>query len=418
MATLHENVIVAGGMLDLSDTETKLALTAVVGVLVHNEEPSVETCLRAILAEEDGHVKVRSVVVVSSGCTDGTEEIAARIATEDPRVRLIVEKKRSGKAAAINLLMRETSEDIVVVLGGDVVFTRRSLLNLLAPFNDPTVGMTGARPVPTNPRAGILNRTVNVLWDLHHQVSLEQPKMGEAVAFRRVVEAIDAGTLVDEATMEHVILSRGLRLLYVPLATVRNRGPQTFREYLRQRTRVFEGHLALASSSGYRVATMDLGCSIRAAWRLWRRGENTHYLVLAAGLEAIARTRARFSRFSRPHEHSGIWKPIQSSKQVVAKGHVLRAHHEGQHELRYRYGSAPGVLGRKTKRKVGSQIKRLIRVDDRVRMDSGYVTVTLRCDDLGAQAVSARLREALTDLVPSRVLPATDGVPQAEATPV
>src|SRR5207249_3259999 len=162
---------------------------------------------------------------------------------EDPRVRLIVEEERRGKAAAINLLLRETSEPIVVVIGGDVIVTRGALAELLAPFRDDSVGMTGARPIPTNPRSGIVGRAVNVLWDLHHELSLREPKLGEAVAFRRVFREVDRDTLVDEATMEHLILSLGLKLRYVPTAIVRNRGPEGWREYIAQRSRVYGGHL-------------------------------------------------------------------------------------------------------------------------------------------------------------------------------
>jgi len=59
---------------------------AVVGVLAHNEEHTIEVCLRSIIGEP----LVRSVVVVASGCTDGTEDIVARMAEHDPRVRLVV----------------------------------------------------------------------------------------------------------------------------------------------------------------------------------------------------------------------------------------------------------------------------------------------------------------------------------------
>src|SRR2546422_4255130 len=72
--------------------------SAVVGVLAFNEEETIEACLRAILADENGSPRVRSVVVVSSGSTDRTEEIVAQVARSDPRVRLLVERERSGKA--------------------------------------------------------------------------------------------------------------------------------------------------------------------------------------------------------------------------------------------------------------------------------------------------------------------------------
>src|SRR5439155_22374252 len=90
--------------------------STVVCVLVHNEDPTVETCLRAILAERDGEVSVRSVLVVASGCTDRTVEIVRSVAEADPRVRLLVEAERNGKPGSSNLLLRESSDPIVVVI--------------------------------------------------------------------------------------------------------------------------------------------------------------------------------------------------------------------------------------------------------------------------------------------------------------
>src|SRR5712692_2239035 len=291
--------------------------SAVIGVLAHNEDPTIEICLRAILAERDGPEMVRSVVVVASGCTDLTEEIVRQVATEDPRVRLVIEPKRSGKAAAINLLLRESSAPIVVLVGGDVVFTPGSLVRLLQPFSDPTVGMTGARPVPTNSRAGIVGNAVHILWGLHHEVSLVSPKLGEAVAFRRVMRSIDRNTLVDEAFMAHVISSRGMTLRYVPQAVVRNHGAETVRDYLAQRVRVCTGHLDLTARTGYHVSSMHFATPARAAWRLWRQGEKPKYILFTVALEAIARLHARVAGIGGHGETHGIWHPIQSSKRVL-----------------------------------------------------------------------------------------------------
>src|SRR5207248_3030614 len=123
-----------------------------------------------------------------------------------------------------------------------------------------------------------------------------KPKLGEAVAFRRLFQTIDPTSLVDEAVMEDAVLSLGLELRYVPEAVVRNRGPETIKEFLRQRVRVYSGHLALASETGYRVSSMNASAAGRAAWRLLRRGRPPHYMLITMALEASARIRARVVR--------------------------------------------------------------------------------------------------------------------------
>lgn len=375
--------------------------SAVIGVLVHNEEPNIERCLRAILDEDAGPARVESVLVVASGCTDQTELIVRRIAAQDARVRVVVEPKRSGKASALNQLLFQTSEPLVVVLGGDVVFTPGSLARLLEPFQDPSVGMTGARPVPTNARAGLVGNAVNILWDIHHEVSQFRPKLGEAVAFRRVLHEIDRGTLVDEALIEHLVLRHGLRLEYVPTAIVRNHGPETVREFISQRKRVYVGHLILSSATGYRVSSMNIRAAAIAGWRLWRRGHSRRYLLTTVALEAAARIAAHLDRLTRRDRHDGIWQPIRSSKQVLALGHVLRSHHEKLQSVRLKRGDSDRTIHRRTDPGSVARVRRMVRASDRITVDRDVVTITLLTDEEGARAVGARLEAGVPGLAPA-----------------
>jgi hypothetical protein len=342
---------------------------------------------------------VQSVLVVSSGCTDFTEEIVRRIANEDPRVTLLVEPQRTGKAGAINLLLRESTEPIVVVVGGDVIFASGSLCKLLEPFVDPSVGMTGARPVPTNARTGVVGNAVHLLWDMHHEISLSKPKLGEAVAFRRVLSTIDPTTLVDEATMEHTILSKGLQLRYVPGAVVRNRGPETLREFLAQRARIYRGHLALASATGYRVSSMSTASAIRAAWRLWRRGNPPHYMLATIALEATARAHAQLARLIARGHSDGIWHPIVTSKRVLAPGHVLRSHHDRIHRLHLQPLASGRATRSRGRRATLSTIRQLVRADDQIKFARGQITIILRGDADSARILSARLLSTMPGLV-------------------
>src|SRR5258708_11269733 len=86
--------------------------STVVGVLVHNEEPTIETCLSAILAEQAGRTRVQSVLAIASGCTARTEEIARSVAAKNRRLTLVVESERSGKASALYIRPPHSSQTI------------------------------------------------------------------------------------------------------------------------------------------------------------------------------------------------------------------------------------------------------------------------------------------------------------------
>ncbi len=288
-----------------------LAVTAV-GVMAHNEAASIEQCLRAVLDERDGDAQVRTVVVVVSGSTDGTVDRCFAVAATDPRVRVVVERERSGKASAENIFLGVTDEPILALVGGDTLLAPGALTRLVNALAEPTVGMTGGRIQPTNPRRGIANRVVHLMWTLHHEVSRRQPKLGEVAAFRRCFESINVSTLVDEVTIERQVQEAGLRLRYIPEAVVYNRGPNTMRDYLRLRTRINRGHVSVRAATGYAPATMHTANQVRAAASLVaRRPTSAPVVGLAALLEVVARVSARLPDASAL---PGVWVPIVSAK--------------------------------------------------------------------------------------------------------
>src|SRR5207248_8272583 len=111
-------------------------------------------------------------------------------------------------------------------------------------------------------------------------------------------------------------------------------GPETLREFISQRIRIYRGHVSLASTTGYRVSSMSLLSTVAACWRLWRKGVTpAPYILLTMALEASARIAARLPRFARRRHANGIWHPIPTSKRVLMDGHGLRAHHEATQRL-------------------------------------------------------------------------------------
>jgi O-antigen/teichoic acid export membrane protein/glycosyltransferase involved in cell wall biosynthesis len=381
------------------------ALRVAVGVMAHNEEANVSRCLESLLSQPlSGDVALGQVVVVASGCTDRTVELAQAAARRDSRVKVVVEPARRGKATAVNRFLAVTDEPVCVVTGGDVVFAPGSLQKLVRPLCDPEVGMTGARPVPTNARHGVVAEAVHILWQLHHHAASRRPKMGEAVAFKRAFDAIDPTTLVDEASIESAIAARGLELRYVPEATVYNRGPATLRELFAQRQRIHLGHLALAARHGYQPATMRLGVIAAALAGLLATSLASFRalsVLVAVELAAWAQARTAFT-FNSQHR-TGIWQPIRTTKRVLADGHAVRVFHDGYMEFEVRppqtgarwrgWWGSPANASRLFARR--RHLARQLRRDDVVRPHVRGLRLRLRTDPMGSAAAIARVRVAL-----------------------
>src|SRR5260370_16019176 len=224
--------------------------------MAYNEEANIANDLDSILRQELPGKQIREVIVVASGCQDRTADIVADIASREPRVRLIEQERREGKASAINLFIGEAKCPVLVMVSADLIVEDGAFDFLLRHFEEPAVGMVGGHPIPVNGHGTFLGHAVHLQWRLHDRIARHSPKLGEMVAFRNVVPSIPLDTAVDELSIQALITQLGFRLVYEPRAVVYNRGPATVQDFLRHRRRIYAGHLRLRDQQAYPAPTM------------------------------------------------------------------------------------------------------------------------------------------------------------------
>lgn len=229
-----------------------------VGVMAYNEAQNIQHALHALLAQELLDVSICEIIVMASGCTDGTEEIAKSVARDFPIVTVEAEPVRTGKAAAIKRLMAIAKGEVIVLAGADTLPEPGAIEQLVKPFAERTVGMTGARVVPLNVPATWVGFAVQMLWHVHHHLALRRPKLGELVAFRNIVDDFPDDTSTDEPAIEALVAAKGYRLVYTPQAVVYNRGPERADEFVVQRRRIFAGQVRIALRYGYFTSSLSL----------------------------------------------------------------------------------------------------------------------------------------------------------------
>ncbi len=288
-----------------------------VGVFAHNEAHNVRRTLNALLAQQLRTVEITEIIVVASGCTDGTVELAEEVASIHPIVTVDVETIRRGKAAAIKRLTSMARGDIIVLVGADTLPAPTAIEHLLEPFADPAVGMTGARVVPLNAPSRWLGFSVQMLWHVHHRLALRRPKLGELVAFRNVIRNFPEDTSTDEPAIEALIIAQGYLLAYAPNAVVYNRGPETVREFLIQRRRIFAGQMRIALR--YRYLTSSLSPWYVLPLPFEAIGSYPRYLVWIMGTMAVeAWARILGMSDALRGREDVVWRPATTSKTVVA----------------------------------------------------------------------------------------------------
>jgi hypothetical protein len=163
-----------------------------------------------------------------------------------------------------------------------------------------------------------MGNMVGFLWQLHHDIASESPKLGEVIALRSaLVRPIPEDSPVDEATLEAGVVAQGKALSYVPGAVVANRGPDNVREYFGQRRRIAAGHFWLRRRTGYSVPTLDVKRILKHAVRYLTFAEpltDASY-VTAALIEGVARAVGYFD-YKREYNHA-IWKVAASTRDVT-----------------------------------------------------------------------------------------------------
>ncbi len=285
------------------------------GITAHNEEANIGKLLQCVIDQRLQTVDLIEIIVVISGCTDSTEDIVREYMARDGRIQLLIQPKREGKASAMNLFMQEAKEDVLILSSADLQPASDTLEALTAPFSDPEMGMTACRPVPVNDKNTFMGFAAHLLWNLHHQMNLHGFKAGEMIAFRKVFARIPQYTAVDEASVEPLIRGQGYEVRYVPQAIVYNKGPETPQDFLRQRRRIYAGHLELKQILGYSVSTMS-GIAIIS---LLLRNIDWHpkqfvWTWAVVGLEIAGRLLGWLD-FKRKKDHA-VWEIATTTKEL------------------------------------------------------------------------------------------------------
>lgn len=114
--------------------------SASVVVVTYNGLAFTRLCLETLLANTAGDFEL---VVVDNGSSDGTPGYLTRLAQQDARVRVLLNGRNVGFAAACNYGLALAGGDHLVLLNNDTMLAPGWLAGLLAHLGNPEVGLVG-----------------------------------------------------------------------------------------------------------------------------------------------------------------------------------------------------------------------------------------------------------------------------------
>jgi cellulose synthase/poly-beta-1,6-N-acetylglucosamine synthase-like glycosyltransferase len=235
-----------------------------IGVCAFNEERNIKALLDDVLRQED-LPETTNVIVVASGCTDNTAGIVREVMTRDPRVLLVEEETRSGKASAINQILAMRPSGLLALVDADIRLPRNCVTEVVRAFSDERIGAVGALPILGNAENGTVEKSAAIIWRVMSRALGELSVrgelsfvMGELYCFRtNIVQKIPAGVVNDDAYIATFVRGRGFKVVIASGANFVTKVPSSIPDYVAQRRRVTVGHLMIKARTGRFATSME-----------------------------------------------------------------------------------------------------------------------------------------------------------------
>ncbi len=100
---------------------------------VFNEEKTIETLLKKVLAVKLGSVK-KEVVVIDDASSDKTREVLSKFKVQSSKFKILSHTKNQGKGAAIRSGIKESTGELIIIQDADLEYDPNDYLKLIKPI--------------------------------------------------------------------------------------------------------------------------------------------------------------------------------------------------------------------------------------------------------------------------------------------
>jgi len=217
--------------------------TLSVAIAVHDEADDIEERIRDAFAQEASGARIVEVLVGDDGSTDGTGAVVRRLATEEPRLRLL-DLPRAGQTATQQAMFDAASGEVVVLTDAETRFSAGCLAGLADALRDPLVGCATGRLEWRDVNATATSANEGLYWRYERAVRAMESRAGLLTAVTGALLAVRRSAyrpVPPTASMDHLlplyIREAGGLVVQVSSAVATDRPISGLREQFRNRTR-------------------------------------------------------------------------------------------------------------------------------------------------------------------------------------
>jgi biofilm PGA synthesis N-glycosyltransferase PgaC len=220
-------------------------------IAAFNEAARLPDKLRGLLACE-GADRIREIVVVSDGSTDGTPGAARAVG--DARIRVVEVPERRGKPSALNAAVPQCTGDVVVMTDARQAIDAPALERLCAALADAEVGVVSGELVfrETAQRTSAA-KGLNAYWEYEKWIRRREALVdsvpgatGALYALRReLFRPIPEATLLDDVAIPMQAVAMGARCVFESEALVFDEPSGEPEQEARRKRRTIAGNAQL-----------------------------------------------------------------------------------------------------------------------------------------------------------------------------
>ncbi|HEV2226087.1 MAG TPA: glycosyltransferase [Nitrososphaerales archaeon] len=236
-----------------------------IGICASDSAKRLPSLVSFLIEEDYGpNFTLQRIAIVASGCPESVLIPVRQEADSEPRISLVTEPERRGKAEAINRIMENSIGSYLVMLNADAFPTKGSIRGLLEVASSPNVGAVSAKPVFDEGNS-LLGHALALMWSAHSLMSLRLNHAGlsnhacdELIVVRRnMMSRLPANLVNDGAYIGGLARAQGLKVKFSTAAEVKISVPKQPMDLIRQRRRITFGHVQVWKKLGRPPRTIE-----------------------------------------------------------------------------------------------------------------------------------------------------------------
>lgn len=147
--------MVKKGLEEIKQMQTDKIASLSVGIPAYNESNNIKYIIEGVIDQKQTAYKLEEIIIVTDGCTDGTNKIVEKLVKKYPIIKLHHDGKRMGKASRLNQIYQLNKSKLLLTLDADVKLGTKEEINIMVKAMGKNGVVVGGNLIPIKPKGFI-----------------------------------------------------------------------------------------------------------------------------------------------------------------------------------------------------------------------------------------------------------------------